>query len=434
MSDVWVAWPPGCDPADLSRELIVARETFVSTGAPPEGVRRVVADSWRRSVASGVDPDGAPPPLELPRDDLREYRADHPLAAAMPVVRRLLVDAAGSAGLVVAVSDAAGRLLWVEGDRRVRSLAESIHFVAGANWDERYAGTNAPGTALAVNHCVQIFAAEHFASPVASWSCSAAPVHDPDTGALLGAIDVTGGDEVAAPHTLALVRATVAAVEAELRVHRLTGERVHPTPPARLAVLGGTGRLTLGQRSVELSPRHAELLLLLTEHPAGRTAEQLALALYPGEAAPVTVRAELSRLRALVPELALRSRPYRLGRPVTTDLAEARALLARGAPARALAMALGPVLPRSEAPAVVELRDEFAMSLRTGVLGTGDPALLLRYTRSELGAEDADALRTCLAVLPLGSPHRTQVAARLARLDAELGIPGYATLLQPSPR
>lgn len=430
MSDLWVAWPPGCDPADLSRELIVARETFVSTGAPPAGVRPVVAESWRRSAASGVDPDGAPLPA-LPQDDLREYRANHPLAAAMPVVRRLLVDAAGAAGLVVAVSDEAGRLLWVEGDRRVRSHAESIHFVAGANWDERYAGTNAPGTALAVNHCVQIFAAEHFAGPVASWSCSAAPVHDPDTGALLGAIDVTGGDEVAAPHTLALVRATVAAVESELRVHRLTGTRVHPAPPARLSVLGDTGRLTLGHRTVELSPRHAELVLLLSEHPAGRTAEELAVALYPGDAAPVTVRAELSRLRALLPELSLRSRPYRLGRPLTTDLAEVRVLLARGAPARALAVAAGPVLPRSEAPAVVELREEFAMSLRTAVLRAGDPGLLLRYADSALGADDADALRVCLALLPAGSPHRPQVAARLARLDAELAAPGYATLVQP---
>lgn len=430
MSDMWVAWPNGCDPVDLSRKLSVARERFVSTGATPDGVRSVVADSWRRSKASGVDPDGAPPPLDLAYDDLREYRADHPMAAAMPVVRRLLVDAAGAAGLIVAVADEAGRLLWVEGDRTVRSLAEGIHFVPGTNWDERHAGTNAPGTALALNHCVQIFAAEHFASPVASWSCSAAPVHDPDTGALIGVIDVTGGDQVAAPPTLALVRATVAAVESELRVHRLTGGRVHPEAPARLSVLGGPGRLTLGHRTVELSQRHAELLLVLTEHPAGRTAEQLALALYPGEAAPVTVRAELSRLRALLPELALRSRPYRLGRPVTTDLAEARALVARGVPGRALTMAPGPVLPRSEAPAVRELREEFAVSLRSAVLRAGDPDLLVRYAGSELGADDVEALHACLAVLPATSPRRARFVARLARLDAELGA--YATPLQPS--
>jgi hypothetical protein len=35
--------------------------------------------------------------------------ADHPLAAAMPLIRRLLVDRAAEAGLLVAVTDAAGQ-------------------------------------------------------------------------------------------------------------------------------------------------------------------------------------------------------------------------------------------------------------------------------------------------------------------------------------
>src|SRR4051794_24362745 len=109
-----------------------------------------------------------------------------------------------------------------------------MHFVAGACWSEDVAGTNAPGTALAIDHAVQIFGSEHFRRPVQPWSCSAAPVHDPLSGVLLGAIDVTGGDHVASPHVLTLVRATVAAVESELRwQHReqLAGGAVRRIPP-----------------------------------------------------------------------------------------------------------------------------------------------------------------------------------------------------------
>src|SRR3954463_6037191 len=137
-----------------------------------------------------------------------------------------------------------------------------MNFVEGAGWAEDVVGTNAPGTALAIDHAVQIFGSEHFRRPVQPWSCSAAPVHDPLTGALLGAIDVTGGDHVASPHMLTLVRATVAAVESELRwQHRDLVPRGRPPPPQRLTprleVLGRErARLTLPTGPLELSVRH----------------------------------------------------------------------------------------------------------------------------------------------------------------------------------
>ena len=68
-----------------------------------------------------------------------------------------------------------------------------MNFVPGADWSERGAGTNAPGTALALDRELQIRGSEHFSRVVQPWSCTAVPVHDPATGALLGAIDLTGG-------------------------------------------------------------------------------------------------------------------------------------------------------------------------------------------------------------------------------------------------
>ncbi len=140
----------------------------------------------------------------------------------------------------MAITAADGTLLWVEGDRTACRKVEAMNFVPGADWSERGAGTNAPGTALALDRELQIRGSEHFSRLVQPWSCTAVPVHDLDTGALIGAIDLTGGPRVASPQTLALVRATVVAVENHLALLRLTGPKSVDTAPgaARLVVLG----------------------------------------------------------------------------------------------------------------------------------------------------------------------------------------------------
>ena len=425
----WLALPDGRAGPAHTRLLRAAHERLV-TGAGPvdDAVRSVVGDSWRRSLGSGVDPDGRPPPVDLVDDELTAYREAHPLAAVLPVIRRLLVADAVDDRMIVAVTDAAGRMLWIEGDPALRSRAAGMHFVEGACWAEAVAGTNAPGTALAVDHAVQIFGSEHFRRPVQPWSCSAAPVHDPVTGAVLGAIDVTGGDHVASPHMLTLVRATVAAVESELRWQqraRLAAPGRRPAPPTprpvpQLAVLGRErARLVRADGPIELSLRHSELLLLLAEAAVageGRTAARLAAECHPGAAAAVTVRAELSRLRSLVgPEL-VASRPYRLVGRLDTDLDQLRRLLARGAVGTALERYPGALLPGSRAPGVVAARERLSALLRQGVLRSRRPELLLRYAQLPEVRDDAAVWQACLEWLPAGSPRRAAAAAHLLRL------------------
>jgi hypothetical protein len=426
----WLALPEGRPSLALTRRLRAAHERLVTgTGLTADDlIRSVVRDSWRRSLGCGVDPDGGSPPVELLDEDLLAYRAAHPLASVMPVIRRLLVEDAGADRMIVAVTDSAGRMLWVEGDHRLRSRAAGMNFVEGARWSEDVAGTNAPGTALALDHAVQIYGSEHFRRPVQPWSCSAAPVHDPVTGALLGAIDVTGGDDVASPHVLTLVRATVAAVESELRwQHReqLQRDVVRRPPPAvpavpRLEVLGRErARLSLPSGPVELSLRHSELLLLLAEAAVageGRTATQLAAECHRGEAAAVTVRAELSRLRRLLGPDLVGSRPYRLLGRLDTDLDQVRRLLARGSVGAALECYAGAVLPGSVAPGVAVARERVAAMLRQAVLRSRRPALLLGYARLPEARDDVAVWQACLDWLPASSPRRAGAAAHLLRL------------------
>ncbi|HWV78379.1 MAG TPA: transcriptional regulator, partial [Isoptericola sp.] len=160
------------------RTVRAAYERFLGTGEPPGGIDPVVADSWRRSLRSGVDPDTPHPQVALADSELDAYRATHPLAAVMPVVRELVVDGAADDGLVVAVSDEIGRLLWVEGNHRLRGTVDRVGFVEGAVWGEESVGTNAPGTALATRRAVQVIGAEHFSRPVQELSCAAAPIRD----------------------------------------------------------------------------------------------------------------------------------------------------------------------------------------------------------------------------------------------------------------
>jgi hypothetical protein len=387
-------------------------------------LRRVVAESWQRSLATGVDPDLGAAQVAI---SVAELRDAHPLASALPVIRRLLVDDAADSGVVVAVSAADGTLLWVEGDRNARRRAEGMNFVPGADWSERGAGTNAPGTALALDRELQIRGSEHFSRIVQPWSCTAVPVHDPATGALLGAIDLTGGSPVASPQTLALVRATAVAVENHLALLQLTRPAVaESTGAARLTVLGADrprwqvtdehGQL----RTSTLTGRHADILVLLSRHPEGLSADHLALLLDDKDLDVVTIRAEMSRLRRVIGGDYIASRPYRLLEPVASDMGDVFDALRAGDVQAALSRYCGALLPQSVSPAIARLRTELSASLRGAVLGTGNLALLRRWLDLPEGRDDRHGWRMLHDHTPAGSAARAQARGHLAGLDFAL--------------
>lgn len=424
------ALPPGTDLTALTHYLNEAHDQFVESGVADPAIRSVVRESWLRSLGGGLNPETSLAPLRLDDSALAEIRASHPLATAMPVIRRLLVESATEAGLLVAVSDAAGQLLWVEGAHDLRSRAEGMNFVSGADWSEATVGTNAPGTALALGRPVQILGAEHLSRQVTPWSCSAAPILDPDTGTVLGVLDLTGGPEVASVQSLSLVRATVAAVEAEMRLARinpLSGIRpsrggVAGWSSPRLDVLGVHAAVFRTEHATtRLSLRHSELLLLIALADDGLTAGELGVALNEADQASVTVRAELSRLRSALKPLTLSSRPYRLDHAVRTDVTEVRDHIRAGRLRAAVAAYRGPILPASTAPGIADLRNDLHLTLRSALLASADADALLSFADTGYGRDDFEVWRRALHVLPASSPRFEQVAAHTEQLEAELG-------------
>ena len=394
-----------------------------------DAMRAEVADSWHRSAAAGVLADEVGAPITLPDDDLRDYRQEHPLSRVFPLLDDVLGQAARDCDAVMAVSDAAGQLLWVCGTPATLRRAESIGFVEGSNWDERLAGTNAPGLALRLGQPVNVIRSEHFRQSVQQWSCAATPIHDPGSSSLLGVLDITGGDQIVVPQTMAMVRAAARMAEAELARDRLTvgiREQQHEGFHVVMESLGRSEALLgvddgRGHRvNLRLSPRHSEILLLLASAPRGLSGDELAVLLYEDDSPSSTLRAEFNRLRHLLGDELLASRPYRLAAGVTADWLAVEAHLAAGDLRRAMRAYSGPVLPRSTAPGVVRLRENLENSLRRALLRSGEADLMSTWTRSAWGTDDYEMWSAQRDAVGDTSPMLALIDGQIARLDREL--------------
>ena len=236
-----------------ARLLRRAHDLSLSRGTSAAIVRDIVASSWMRCISAGVDPE-RPAPRMLDQPHVTARLQAHPLRAQLPLVRSLLGDAIEAGEYLMALSDADGVLLWADGHSAALQRAEKPHFLPGFLCSEAAVGTNAVGTALVLDQPVQIFSAEHFSRLLHAWTCAAAPIHDPETHRVLGALNVSGSYRSAHPHSLSLVCAVAQAVEAALaqearrRDERLKSayvERVALTSKRRSALVTAEGRVVM---------------------------------------------------------------------------------------------------------------------------------------------------------------------------------------------
>lgn len=241
------------DPVRWARLLRRAHELAIRNGTSPSIVRDVVARSWSRSTTAHVDPD-RPAPKVLEEHEAADRLESHPLGRVIPLVRGLLSEATAEVKSLLALSDADGVLLWATGHPDALESAVTPRFLPGHLCSEAAMGTNAVGTALALDQPVQIFSAEHFSRLLHGWVCVAAPIHDPTTGEVLGVLDLSGGYRTSHPHSLRLVAMTALMVEQHLaretsqrdgRLRELYLARVGQRFERNHAVVSNDGRILM---------------------------------------------------------------------------------------------------------------------------------------------------------------------------------------------
>lgn len=228
------------DLAQLARDLRRVHDSVLSGSRPPQSPRPLVARSWQRVLGHGLAADRPNQRTALGPGELERRRRESPLGLVIDDLLMVTRTVADASRFLMVVTDPSGRILWRDGSAAVRLRADRLGFTEGALWTEEQVGTNAIGTALAERAPVQLFAAEHFEQQQHPWYCTAHPVHDPRTGALLGVVDISGPALTLHPAVGALVETAVRLGESQLwRHHQDRLDRLRRSAEHVIATVSG---------------------------------------------------------------------------------------------------------------------------------------------------------------------------------------------------
>jgi transcriptional regulator with XRE-family HTH domain len=222
-----ISWPPlsllspvqSLDEAEsVVRRLATARDKFLSGGTIAHSdVRPRIVNSWKRSLMLGASPsmDVIRPCATGQELSARRQASAVLLDAAAPTfsfLKGLLADL----GYAVVITDGSGCILEIAGERETLRVLSLIDFEPGADLSEYACGTNAIGTAVADERPLQVIGAENFAEGGGDLTCTAAPIRDPTSHAIVGVLDVTANYRRIHPEILSVV--AQAAFEIEERI------------------------------------------------------------------------------------------------------------------------------------------------------------------------------------------------------------------------
>lgn len=196
---------------DDIRALNVAHDRFLGGLPVAVGCRGPVLRSWRRCHSQGVKADH----VEV------LYHADLDFRGrlgqlAEPVLDDLEAKIAGIKTSALLCDEQVRVLARRVGEPSLNAYCDSIQLAPGFGFPEPIVGTNGMGTALASRRREFICGREHFADIMQSFACAAAPIRDPLSGRILGALDLTCEHDDAHINMLKLVDATAKTIEQRL--------------------------------------------------------------------------------------------------------------------------------------------------------------------------------------------------------------------------
>jgi len=207
--------------------LALERKSVVAESLLPAEI----SASWQRCLDAGLDPRSVPEiaVLEAPALQRRQEGSGDVYPLARAEMETLYHQIAGSE-FMIAFADADGVVLDTLSDQAFGASTNGRQIMCGSVWSEAMAGTNALGTAAAMQQSVIIHGAEHFFSCYRPISCAAAPVRDA-SGNMVGLLDASSNCASRQSHTLALVQMAATHIEnglfaREMRFHVVLA--IHP--------------------------------------------------------------------------------------------------------------------------------------------------------------------------------------------------------------
>jgi len=143
------------DPLRRARQLQRSWERLLADGAlslelPPgatAGLRPTIVESWRRSLATGLDPTDLLAPIEADESEMLERWFEHPLGSLTHGLMEQLGKVAEESRSMVVVTNASALVLHRVGDESLKERAAEMNLVEGAGYSEAADGTNGIGTA-----------------------------------------------------------------------------------------------------------------------------------------------------------------------------------------------------------------------------------------------------------------------------------------------
>lgn len=281
----------------------------------------------------------------------------------------------------------------------MQSAAEKVHFIAGGQWAEDMVGTNALALSLKTQQSSCVFSNEHYMESIHDWVCYAAPILDPYSKQVLGVVDLSTTWKK--HNTLGVLAAERCASIIQTALIEQQRQRLYIRAFA-------TPQIIFNHKSLVLTPRQVEILVILALCPNGLNLENLHQALYGERKVSIgTLKAEMSQLRDILGGM-LGSRPYRLLADVEADFLSAEQALDAGYVASALQLYKGVFLAKTESPFLCAWRDCLESRLSDAIFKTKETDLLLKHVAHF--PEAIDAVERLMELFPSEHPARLSLS------------------------
>jgi hypothetical protein len=180
--------------AERYQAVTAARERFLAGDDRVRGVRPEVATSWYRCREHyHVDPGlTKAPPASAQDDGPSEHMLENEIVfAQLGGAAASIASEVESVGGVVTVTDGAGRILTIQGDKETLRRARDSNMAPWSCWSEWATGTNGMGTALEAPGPVLISGPEHWCTGFHEWVCAGVAVRDAVTHDAVAVLDVS---------------------------------------------------------------------------------------------------------------------------------------------------------------------------------------------------------------------------------------------------